>query len=184
MGISPDAWISKGAATCRAAGGHPGRGAGEGDSTGGPRIARGRKDDWPTLVIEAGYSESLNQLRADMTWWFTTSNHDVKIVLLAKFDHRQREILLEKWEEETPPSPPGAITRSRSAMLEPRQVLRQRIAINRDETTNPVSYNVARGALVLGFRLLFLRDPVPQEGDIVISIPHLQSYAEYVWENV
>ncbi|KAL7626166.1 hypothetical protein AAE478_002936 [Parahypoxylon ruwenzoriense] len=110
-------------------------------------------------------------------WWFSTSNHDVKIVIVAKFDHRQREIILEKWEE-APPDRLGATTTRRTPTLQP--VLRQEIAINRDQRTDPISYNVTRGPLVLGFKLLFLRDPCPQEGDYVISIPELQWYAECV----
>ncbi|KAK3349496.1 hypothetical protein B0T25DRAFT_548271 [Lasiosphaeria hispida] len=84
-----------------------------------------------------------------MRWWFQTSNHDVKIVLLAKFDRRQYRILLEKWEEEIS-RPQGAITRRRAAaisqqngILEP--VKWQSITIIRDETTNPVSYIATRG---------------------------------------
>jgi len=119
-----------------------------------------------------------------MQWWFQTSNHEVKIVILAKFDNQQHHILLEKWEEEIS-SPQGAITRSRAATILQQNgvnlVKRQSITITRDETTNPVSYNVTRGALVLGFRLLFLRDPGPQEGDIVLSIQSLQLYAKKVW---
>jgi len=53
-------------------------------------------NDWPTLVVEPGYSESLNHVRDDMRWWFSESKHDVKIVILAKFDHRRRCILLER----------------------------------------------------------------------------------------
>ncbi|KAK3359904.1 hypothetical protein B0T25DRAFT_534171 [Lasiosphaeria hispida] len=118
-----------------------------------------------------------------MQWWFQASNHEVKIVILAKFDAQQHHILLEKWEEEIS-SPQGAITRSRAAatlqqngVLNP--VKRQSITIARDETTNPVSYNVTRGALILGFRLLC--DPGPQEGDFVLSIQNLQLYTEKVW---
>lgn len=46
-------------------------------------------------VFEAGDSESLDELPADMRWWFATSEHDVKIALLAKFDHRRHKIILE-----------------------------------------------------------------------------------------
>ncbi|KAK3358426.1 hypothetical protein B0T24DRAFT_660761 [Lasiosphaeria ovina] len=164
--------------------GHPGGGGSQGDSTGGPRPERVGAGKWPTLVIESGYSETLPELHKDMRWWFQASNHQVKIVILAKFDDQQHHILLEKWEEEIS-SPQGAITRSRAATRSQNGVLnlvkRQSITITRDETTNPVSYNVTRGALVLGFRLLFLRDPGPQEGDFVLSIQDLQLYAENVW---
>ncbi|KAK3356970.1 hypothetical protein B0T25DRAFT_589382 [Lasiosphaeria hispida] len=173
-------WKSIGSATFRAEQGHPGGDSGEGDSTGGPRPERVGAGNWPTLVMESGHSETLPELHKDMRWWFQASNHEVKIVILVNFDDQQHHILLEKWEEEI------SITRSRAvAILLQNGVLnpvkRQSITITRDETTNPVSYNVTRGALVLGFRLLFLRNPGPQEGDFVLSIQDLQLYAENVW---
>ncbi|KAK4043761.1 hypothetical protein C8A01DRAFT_12720 [Parachaetomium inaequale] len=178
-----ESWDASGSPTCRAAHGHPGGDGGEGDSTGGPELLRGGSDDWPTLVIEAGDSESLAELRLDMRWWFAMSEHQVKIVLLAKFDHSQQMIFLEKWEEEIPPTRPGATTtRSFPSLLRP--TLRQEITIRRDRTTVPVSYRVTSGALVLGFRLLFLRDPGPGEGDIVISIAELERYGGCVWRRV
>ena len=168
-------WKSKAATTFRAREGHPGGDGGEGDSTGGPKPDRKEHAKWPTLVIEAGDSESLPQLRADMRWWFSTSNHDVKIVILAKFHHVQHSIILEKWEEEERAPRPGAAATRWSAAMEP--VLRQAITItyhNNGDPGNP-------GALVLEFRLLFLRDPGPGEADIVFSNPDLQSYAVEVW---
>ncbi|KAL2174521.1 uncharacterized protein P884DRAFT_230060, partial [Thermothelomyces heterothallicus CBS 202.75] len=112
MGLSlRHAWSLIGAETFRQD--HPGGNSGEGDSTGGPRPERSR-GRWPTLVIEAGYSETLQELHNDMRWWFRASNHDVKIVILAKFYYQQRYILLERWEEENS-YPQGAITRSRAA---------------------------------------------------------------------
>lgn len=83
-------------ATTYQAEGHPGGDRGEGDSTGGPHPQRAAINAWPTLVIEAGDSESLGELHNDMRWWFSASNHDVKIVLLAKFEHNRREIILQK----------------------------------------------------------------------------------------
>jgi hypothetical protein len=41
-------------------------------------------DDWPSLVIETGLSESEAQLRADAHWWFSNSDHQVKIVILFR----------------------------------------------------------------------------------------------------
>jgi hypothetical protein len=175
-------WISKGATTYRAREGHPGGDGGEGDSVGGPIPDRIKREKWPTLVIEAGHSESLPQLRADMRWWFSTSNHDVKIVILAKFDHGQSSIILEKWEEEERAPRQGAATTRWSAAIEP--VLQQAITITYDNTGDPgntASYTVNGGALLLEFRFLFLRDPGPGEGNIVFSIPELQSYAVKVW---
>ena len=41
---------------------------------------------WPSLVLEAGVSESLPQLRADAAWWFSDSDGDVKITILIGVD--------------------------------------------------------------------------------------------------
>ncbi len=148
-------WVTKGSTTFRPQG-HPGGDGGEGDSTGGPQPERGSNGAWPTLVIEAGDSESLPALQNDMRWWFSASKHDVKIVLLAKFDHSSRQIVLERWEEVASQRQGATATRATPALI---PELQQAITISRDITTNPVSYNVISGALVLKFRLLFLRDP-------------------------
>lgn len=146
--------------------GHPEGDAGEGDSSGGPIPARLSKGAWPTFVIEAGESEPLSELRMDMRWWFATSAHQVKIVLLAKFDSSNQCIIIERWEEDIA-----------SGVFQP--ALRQRITITRDLATD--SYHVDESALVLSFQLLFLRDPGPTEGNIVISVADLQAYARNIW---
>ncbi|KAH8904318.1 hypothetical protein BR93DRAFT_135768 [Coniochaeta sp. PMI_546] len=165
-----DGWKTIGSTTFRPRG-HPGGDGGEGDSSGGPRPVRDPKGSWPTLVIESGVSESLSALQDDMRWWFSASDHEVKIVLLAKFDYRNQRIMIEKWEE---------AIQTRLGAIQP--VLRQDITIIRDLATD--SYHVTSGALVLSFRLLFLRAPGPQEGDYIISIAELQDYGRRVWSNV
>jgi hypothetical protein len=118
-------------------------------------------------------------LRRDMRWWFSTSDHQVQIVLLAKFERTRSAIILEKWEEGSSITRPGAMMTRHAAALQP--VLRQTITITQDATTDPPLYNATGGALVLGFKLLFLRDPGPGEGDFVLSVQELEEYAEYVW---
>jgi hypothetical protein len=157
---------------------------GEGDSAMGPVPDRMGPREWPTLVIEAGYAESLAGLRHDMEWWFNTSNHQVKVVLLAKWHQPQNHIQLEKWEEDQQGSRPGATTTRSVARLVP--VLRQTIDITEDATVSPPTYNVARGALVLNFSLLFLRPPnISQgEGDFVFTVEDLKWYAAFVFAQV
>ncbi|KAK3363866.1 hypothetical protein B0T25DRAFT_528633 [Lasiosphaeria hispida] len=183
-------WTSIGTSTFRLQFNHPHHGGGskEADSSGGPVPGRLGRGLWPTLVVEAGYSMSLNRLRQAMRWWFSASNHQVKVVVLAKFHSAQAEIILERWEEEEEQNPQGPITRSQAAAMQQhpggsiiQPVLQQTITITRDEMTDPESYHVTGGTLVLKFHLLFLRDPGPQEGDIVIGIPALQLFASQVW---
>ena len=172
-------WRAIGSTTLRPRG-HRGGDGGEGDSCGGPKPARNHKGAWPTLVIEAGVSESLRALRDDMKWWFSASDHQVKIVLLTKFDRLRQRIVIERWEEEIQTRLGATTTRSAAASVPPLQpILQQSITITRNPATD--SYQIARSALVLSFRLLFLRDPGPQEGDITISIVDLQAYARDVW---
>ncbi|KPM34887.1 hypothetical protein AK830_g11685 [Neonectria ditissima] len=150
------------------------------DSSGGPRPDRGYPGAWPTLVIEAGYSQTLPALRSKMRWWFSASDHQVKIVLIAKFELRTRRIIIEKYIEGPVQSQPGATRAQAAAVQEP--ACTQVITITEDPN-HPTSYNVTRGALRLEFHLLFLRQPRQQEGegDIVISTEELQEYAASVW---
>ncbi len=170
-------WAPRGAATYRRRQ-ESGRDSGEGDSTRGPRPARSTKGAWPTLVIEAGDSESQRRLRHDVRWWFDASDHDVKLVLLAKLCRRSGRISLEVWEGRRTTTRQGATT-TRAASS--RVALQQSIIITRNETTTPVSY-VAGSPFVLDFGLLFLRAPGVGEQDVVISIADLQLFAELVWE--
>ncbi|KAM0263138.1 hypothetical protein ACHAQJ_001291 [Trichoderma viride] len=151
-------------------------GSGQGDSSGGPVPERQAPDAFPTLVIEAGYSQSLEQLRIKARFWFAISNHDIKIVLLAKLHPRQRTIVLERWEETQQglPSTRWGSTWAPSC--------HQNITIT-EITANPPSYQVTSGDLVLGFRQLFLRDPQAGESDIVLSVTDLQGYARCIWGN-
>ncbi|CAH0019145.1 unnamed protein product [Clonostachys rhizophaga] len=151
-------------------------GLGEGDSSGHPiqpgvRSWRG----WPTLVVEAGCSQSLEHLRDDMGWWFKESNHQVKVVLLIKFHPGPlEEITIEQWRER----PIG----SSGVQLE--LACQQVVNIARNSATAhrtlPLSYTVTGGALELRFPDLFLRDPGEGEGDIVVEAEGLQWLAATV----
>ncbi|KAH6630472.1 hypothetical protein B0J18DRAFT_102462 [Chaetomium sp. MPI-SDFR-AT-0129] len=155
----------------------------EPDSSGKP-IPDRPGGGWPTLIIEAGYSESLASLRSKMEWWFDASNHEVKIVLLVKANRVQQSILIERWEEGpiTAPRPGATTTRSVTSTIGPNR--RQEITITKDTRSSPPQYQVNSTDLVLSFRLLFLREPGPQEGDIVVTTAELQLCAAQVWYDV
>ena len=119
-----------------------------------------------------------------MRWWFSASNHQVKIVLLAKLDRNERRIILEKWVEIEPAlSRPGPRTRSATSLTPD---CNQEIIITWAPglVNTPASHTVTRGALRLECNLLFLRPPSPAEGDFIITVPRLQVWASQVWEVV
>ena len=63
----------------------------EGDSAFKPLSIRPREADWPTIVLESGWSESLTRLRRDAHIWLENSGGDVKIVLLFSIGREQQE---------------------------------------------------------------------------------------------
>lgn len=177
---------------------HPPTGSsGEGDAGGQPLPARRRKDAWPTLVIESGYSQTLPSLRMKMRRWFTLSGHEVKIVLLIKAFPRSREkrVMFEQWQERrlAPPRPGATGTRSQSSngmSAECIQTINVVWALetpyeeaSEEQKFDPASFNVTRGPLVLDFACCFLREPIgPQEHDFVFPDWELQTCAAGVWE--
>ncbi|EPE02812.1 dead deah box dna helicase [Ophiostoma piceae UAMH 11346] len=201
MGLE-DSWVPSGA-TRFPAGSSSGSttSLGEGDSGGQPIPEREGRSAWPTLVIEAGFTQSLASLRTKMRFWFATSNHDVKIVILAKAfpqDSTQKRILIEQWQENEATIIRQGATRTRLSAMSPTMMLQPSciqtikivwsipgvtyedasIALRRDLN----SFNVVRGPLRLEFARLFLRPPTsPGEHDVILPDERLQWYASLIW---
>ena len=164
---------------------------GEGDSCRKPGSMRTNKYQYPTLVIEAGWSQTLQGLRQKARWWFNKSNGDVKIVLLVKSSPRSNHIRIEKWKL-TPAASQGGTTTTRAATVTTPQcvhVVEIARAASIDDTHpnrfNPVSYVVTGGPLQLEFIDIFLRQPfAPGERDLIIGSTTLQEYAADFWERM
>ncbi|EPE03021.1 dead deah box dna helicase [Ophiostoma piceae UAMH 11346] len=172
--------------------------SGQGDSAGSPKAGR-NADDWPTLVVEAGFSQTLPSLRAKMRWWFAASHHRVKVVILIKMQLTQETLHIEKWLEMV--GRPGATatrsatrsaTRAGLAVLQP--ICNQAIDLEwtgpRPIRQTPAQgrlphlFRVTGGPLVIEFADIFLRAPAAGEHDIVISDQNLQLYASEIWEDL
>ncbi|KAM7204591.1 hypothetical protein V8F33_001555 [Rhypophila sp. PSN 637] len=174
-----------GATTCRLDGSSDavgtGEECGEGDST-SCLLKSGLK--WPVLVI---YFETINELREDMRWWFRASDprcQDCRIgkVRSPEGTHSAGELGrgcgTPEWYHDTKTSCRA------DSKWHLRTSLRQSITITGDGgTTDPFddTYHVTSGALVLDFELLLLRQPVPPEGDFIISTEDLQDYGRSVF---
>jgi hypothetical protein len=151
------------------------RGSKEGDSAFKPQSMRPRAADWPTIVIEAGWSESLTKLREDARRWLEGSRGQVKIVLLISIGRRARKMIIEKWEHRPVPANRPA-TRSMTTHT-PTQMQ----AITIDSNSNTV--NVA--PLILEFRKIFLRQAVPPlEHDFTFTRQDLLAFATNFWDSV
>lgn len=189
-------WSSSAAAT-RAG---PSHSRGEADGNFLPFPARAGADQWPTIVFEAGYSQSEASLRAKMHWWFEASNHDVKIVVLAKAFPQTLEgrLKVEQWQARSVEAVrPGATTTRRQTAAAPAPALQptclQTVNItwagpmpfqeaSLAQVADRGHYNVVRAPLVLEFGPVFLRPAVgPHEHDFSFSAEFLQHYAASVW---
>jgi len=144
----------------------------EGDSSFKPRSMRTLETDWPTIVMESGWSESITKLREDAYSWLENSRGDVKIVLLFSISQTARKIIVEKWENRPLPAN-WPSTRSSMTQI-PTKI--QAITIDSDSNTAP-------GApLTLEFRKIFLRQAVPPyEHDFTFTSLHLLAYAANFW---
>ena len=138
----------------------------EGDSCYIPNTRRG---SWPTLVVEAGLSETLPRLRVEADWWLGNSDGQVKIVVLLEINKTRKEIRIEQWEIQ-PPEPTTGRNLAQVATL------MNEVFID--------SNNVITGVpLKLDFRKVFLRPAVPPEEDIEIGSQELTEWAENLWLN-
>ncbi|EHK16482.1 uncharacterized protein TRIVIDRAFT_162346, partial [Trichoderma virens Gv29-8] len=174
MGLG-DSFNLTGGVTCYSQGFHSCSGngsAGGASSSIWPLGERNRR--FPTLMIEAGCSWSLVSMRAKAEWWFQVSNHNVKIVLLAKFDESQNTVVLERWQERQ---------REHAGDEEAEWVAscQQTITISETEA-NPQVYRVTGGELVLDLRLLLLKSPPQGEEYVVLTVEYLQRYARPLLE--
>jgi len=165
------------------------------------------RDDWPSLVIEAGYSESLSALQADAKWWLANSDQKVQIVIIININAKDNEFIIEKWCNVPGASASGAATRGRLANpLVPDHVQELLIIQNPTPQTGYTQqaqrthkaittvqpgprkpgvvsayYDVVGAPLLLEFDKIFLRAPVPPEQDFTFSALELAEWAHNVW---
>jgi hypothetical protein len=128
----------------------------EGDLTFKPLSTRSGEADWPTIVFECGYSESLHHLRMVVRWWLTESRGDVKIITIISVKLAQSMLQIEKWE--LPMRTPLPVTAA--------------------------PFTVVRTPLVLESDKLFLRPVVPPETDITFTVQDLSNWAATFWRGV
>ena len=153
----------------------------EGDSTYKPRWCRAGKEQWPTLVFEAGLSETLDKLRTDAEWWLTNSRGEVKIAIVVSIRLAQKSLWIEKWCLQ-PRTPAAQVTRDNAPV--PTKIQELTITQNSPIPTPPgtiATYAVTGAPLILEFEKLLLRAPVLPEGNVIFTAADLQAWAGEFW---
>lgn len=125
------------------------------------RLPRGRSNEWPTLALESGYTESQGKLTANAEWWLSASNGDTKIAMTLDIEKKSRKITIKAFED----SDTGNLHE-------------QSVTVQKPYNSNT---QVLGAPLRIPFRKLFLREPVGNEEDIVWDDNDLTYIAEAAW---
>lgn len=126
------------------------------------QLPRGRSGQWPTLVVESGYSESRDTLNNNAKWGVSESGGDVKIAITVYFHRQRHEVHLKLYEWLDSGTSNGQyVTGSNGADVQ--------------------SAKVANGPLVVGLRSLFLRRPSGTETDITFTDNDIRYLVKDIW---
>ncbi|KAG0131590.1 hypothetical protein HOY82DRAFT_484989 [Tuber indicum] len=81
----------------------------------GIRPAIRKSDEFPSLVLEVGYSQTMRALQCDARWWLLNSNMRTKMVLIMKLSRDPALLEIESWI--MIPNPLRRVTRNRSLFI-------------------------------------------------------------------
>jgi hypothetical protein len=124
-----------------------------------PLLPPGRSIDWPTVPLEVAFSESRQQVKADMGWWLNASNGDVLLALSIDIKRQSKNIYVTSWER-------GAMPTRQHPRPDPKT--RQEIIIYRDLNGQGPRV-IPNVALIVPFHELMLRNPRPGESDFIFT---------------
>lgn len=148
----------------------------QGDSGLRPDPPRWAGNHYPTLVIEAGNTESFPQLYKDRDWWFDNSppnlpQGDVKMVFLIKVFEQTKRIVVEQWHRSFYQSP--------TAQVEIKPHPQKPFSLHDN------SHWVVQGTapMVISFQEVFLRPAQGEETDIVLTEDFFAEWAMGCWKS-
>ncbi|OCK96637.1 uncharacterized protein K441DRAFT_36381 [Cenococcum geophilum 1.58] len=130
--------------------------------------------EWPSLVIEAGWAETLARLHIDAQWWLSAQvppNSTTALVVLVSFTKSQRTFRLERYELVTV----GRSVVTRSAPLGVRNLATCTAVTTIDiRSTPPI---ITGAPFVLPFAGIMRRPPIAPERNVSMSAVELEAWA-------
>jgi hypothetical protein len=134
----------------------------------------------PSIVFEAGYSETLPQLRRDAEWWLTNAPNEVNIVVLVAVRPRNKILIIEKWVlvERKKDGQTGTASRPAPKFTLPTRTVEVKVE---PEPKGSATFVSKGGPLVFEFDKLMDRAPVSPETDITLSDANLAELAADLW---
>ncbi|KAK2768578.1 hypothetical protein FQN54_000434 [Arachnomyces sp. PD_36] len=128
----------------------------------------GRSGKWPTVVLEAYFSQSLEQVKGDVKWWFDQSGGEVQAVITIDIKRPSCDIFVTTWE------------RGIEKGSDPRQT--QTAKVSHENGTEQAL--VTGDGITLKFQQLLLREPNTEKGekDFVFTVDHLKDVGKRAWD--
>lgn len=123
----------------------------------------GRSNEWPTLALESGYTDSQERLTANAEWWLNASNGDTNIAMTVDIDKTSRRITIRKYQYSDTPD-----------------LYEESVTVQKPDNYNS-NTQVIGAPFKIPFNKLFLRGPVANEKDIVLEAEDLTYIAEAAW---
>ncbi|PUU76924.1 hypothetical protein B9Z19DRAFT_1066238 [Tuber borchii] len=90
----------------------PGKPKGKEGDQGLKPSSRRNANDWPSLMVEVGDSQTLKLLQADAEWWLLESSRQTKMVIIINIEKHPHSIRIECWEMIPDPNKRGTRTRT------------------------------------------------------------------------
>jgi hypothetical protein len=141
---------------------------------------------FPTVALEAGYSETAAKLKSDMERWIQDSRGQVKMGITIDIKRGSDNIEIKSWVP-APLQPPlkVSITASQRQVVDRRVKQRPTLQVTQTILIKRVAngnHHVEGGNFIIPFETLMLAEPGEGEGDFVFTTEVLlDELAELVW---
>lgn len=153
----------------------PGKRSKEGDEGIKPTNTRVDEDEWPSLMVEVGYSETLGELHADAHWWLENSRERTRMVILIQISKDPKSMRIELWEMLEDEDQLGTRSRTKKAAG-----FKYFYVI---DETGDITHKDSHPNLVIPYSTIF--DTGYENGtDITISKVELSQWALYVFSGL
>lgn len=124
-----------------------------------PQPVPGRDREWPIITVKVGASDADRKLNADAAWWLTSSQGQVKLVVIVSINPKIPEIKFE-----TVVLDPVVHSLHQRPYV---PTVRQSITTSRPPKQPTAQISVCPAVpLTIGFEELFCRQPVPPEHNL------------------
>ncbi|KAJ5406880.1 hypothetical protein N7465_008164 [Penicillium sp. CMV-2018d] len=146
--------------------------------------------EFPTVVLEVGFSETTLKLERDMDWWINGSKGEVRMGITIDIKRGSRSIEIKSWTPAFEPSLRNIYTTAGDRQVIDRRIedpppprMSQRILITRGRDGS--SPTIEGEPLTIPFHTLLLDEPGECEGDFVFTAEMLlQDLAEPIWDAI